>query len=90
MLRRRDGGRQSQEGFVLRLQGVLDIAVQLLVRARCFRSVQVAASYDLAVGCVEVQRAGDVVEIAKGEKLHRCGPESSRLSVCSQSMRSGL
>lgn len=70
LARRRDGSGETQEGLILRLERILDVAVELLIRAGSLRGVQIAATDDLTVGRVKVQRAGDVVEIPEGEELH--------------------
>ena len=57
----------------MRLQGILDVLVQLLIRSSGFGSVKIAASDDLTVRGLKVQSAGNVVEVAQRHELHDGG-----------------
>lgn len=46
---RGEGGGEPEERFILRLEGVLDVFVELLVRAGGFGGVEVAVTDDVAV-----------------------------------------
>ena len=62
---------QLEQGGVLRLERLVDVLIQLLVGAGGPRRVEVAAARDVAVGRVEVEGAGDRVQIAVREELER-------------------
>jgi len=49
---------------------MLNIFVQLLIAATGFRGVKIAGAYDMTVGCVEVERTCDIVELANWKVLH--------------------
>ena len=55
----------------MRLQRVFNVTIQLLVAARSLGGVQIASADNVTVRSIEVQRAGDIVEIAKGKELDR-------------------
>lgn len=54
---------------MLRVEVGVDVLVQLLVGAGGLGCVQVAAAGDVAVGRVEVEGAGDGLEVVDGEVL---------------------
>lgn len=54
---------------MLRLEGSLDVLVQLLVSASGFRSVEVAVAYNMAIAGREVESIGDGLEIAQRDVL---------------------
>jgi hypothetical protein len=56
---------------MLGVQVLVDILVELLVGARRFRCVEIASAGNVAVGCVEVERARDGLEVLDGKVLER-------------------
>lgn len=68
-------GAELEEGGMLGLEGFINVFVELLVGAGGFCRVEVAATGDMAVGRVEVERAGDNVEVAERYKLGARAPK---------------
>ena len=48
---------------MLGIEVLIDVLVEFLIGAGRFGSVQVAATRDVAIGCVEVQCARDSLEV---------------------------
>jgi hypothetical protein len=53
----------------LSFKGLLDVIVELPIRAGGLRSVNVASTDDVTVGCIEIERTGHVLEFWQWKKL---------------------
>lgn len=54
---------------MLGFEGLVDIFVEFLVASSGLGRVEIASASDMAIGCVEVERAGNDVKVAKREEL---------------------
>lgn len=66
---RRQGCRETEDGFVLGFERLLDVVVELPVGSGSLGCVQIASSHDMTVRCVKVQRTCDIFELGQGKEL---------------------
>ena len=87
---RAQAGAELEEGGMLGLQRLVNVFVELLVGASGFCRVEVTAAGDMAVGRVEVERAGDNVEVAERYELNERGARApERLAVVNGNRNGG-
>lgn len=70
LLWRRQRRGESDEGFVLRLQGGFNIAIQFLVCTGSLGGVKITSTNDMTVRRVEIQCTGDIVKVAERKELN--------------------
>lgn len=54
---------------MLGFKRLVNILVKFLVASSSFCGIKIASTSNVAIGCVEVERAGDDVKVAKREEL---------------------
>lgn len=77
-VRRAEAGAELEERGMLGLEGLVDVFVELLIGAGGLRGIEVAAARDMAVGCVEIEGAGDNVEVAERYELDEQGKRTRK------------
>lgn len=66
---RRQGSGETEDRFVLGFERLFDVIVEFPIGSGSLRCVQVASTFDVAVGCVEIERACDIFKLGKRKKL---------------------
>lgn len=66
---RRQRRGNAEDGFILGLERLFDILVQLAICSRGFRGVQIASPRDMAVRRIEVERTCEIFELWNGQEL---------------------